>query len=95
MDETRILRVCEMEERLNRLLAWLSDKNAYTAGIKEDVRILGEYSDSGRWLEDFEADEAGMLPADLPRGVLSEDALYNALTAYEERTGESQSSCEC
>ncbi len=95
MDEMRILRVREMEERLNRLLAWLSDANACSEEIEEDVRTLKEYSDSGRWLEDFEADEAGMLPADLPRGVISEDALYNALTAYEERMGESQSSCEC
>ncbi len=95
MDETRILRVRKMEERLNRLLAWLSDENACKEEIEEDVRTLKEYSDSGRWLEDFEADEAGMLPADLPRGVLSEDALYNAVTAYEERTRESQSSCGC
>ena len=35
--------------------------------------------DSGQWLKDFEADEKGKLPANLKRGVLSEDGLYNLL----------------
>ena len=30
-------------------------------------------------IEDFEMDEAGFVPTDLKRGVLSEDALYNLL----------------
>ena len=35
----------------------------------------------GLWLEDFEADGRGELPSpcELPRGVLSEDAAYDAL----------------
>lgn len=37
------------------------------------------------WRADFEADEEGELPADLPRGVLSEDGIYNVLTEYVER----------
>ncbi len=43
------------------------------------------YYQSSLWRSDFEADEAGELPADLPRGVLSEDAIYNVLTEYEVR----------
>ena len=35
--------------------------------------------ESGQWQKDFEADEAGLVPRDLPREVLSEDALYNLL----------------
>jgi hypothetical protein len=31
-------------------------------------------------MEDFNADCAGKLPADLPRGVLTEDAIYDLLT---------------
>ena len=34
---------------------------------------------SGLWQKDYEADEAGEIPADLPRGVLYEDGLYNLL----------------
>lgn len=48
------------------------------------VKELAKYMDSGLWRRDFEADEAGELPADLKRGVLSEDGLYDLLTEYEE-----------
>lgn len=40
---------------------------------------LGRYLGSDEWHAAREADEAGQLPADLKRGVLSEDAAYNAL----------------
>ena len=39
-----------------------------------------DYYESGLWRTDFEADEAGELPADLKRGVLSEDAVYDLIT---------------
>ena len=77
--ETRITRITEMEARLNRLTAWLADGGR---DITEDVRILDEYYRSPLWRSDFEADEAGELPSDLPRGVLSEDVLYLALMEY-------------
>ena len=35
-----------------------------------------------QWRKDFEADEAGKLPQDLKRGVLSEDGLWNLLSDY-------------
>ena len=35
--------------------------------------------ETNAWREDFEADEAGLVPKDLKRGVLSEDGLYNLL----------------
>ena len=44
------------------------------------VRLLDEYYTSGEWREDYEADEAGLLPADLKRGVLSQDGVYDLLT---------------
>jgi len=34
---------------------------------------------SGQWKNDFEADEKGLLPQELKKGVLSEDGLYNLL----------------
>jgi len=84
-DEIRIKRIIEMEARLNRIREWL-EKN--TCDIREDIRLLEEYYHSPLWLSDFEADEAGLFPDDLPRGVLSEDAVYNVLMEYEERLGE-------
>ena len=44
------------------------------------VRELESYQQSGEWLEDFEADERGELPARLLRGVLSEDGLDDLLS---------------
>ncbi len=34
---------------------------------------------SEEWKQDYHDDEAGRLPSDLPRGVLSEDAVWNLL----------------
>ena len=45
----------------------------------EKLQMLEAYYTSGKWREDYEADERGELPPDLKRGVLSQDALYNLL----------------
>lgn len=47
--------------------------------VKIDIDRLTDYLDSGAWREDFEADEAGLVPKEIKRGVLSEDGLYNLL----------------
>ena len=51
-------------------------------GIQEDVKELAAYYEDDDWREDFEADEAGKLPADLKRGVLSEDGIYDVLSDH-------------
>ena len=51
-------------------------------GIQEDVKELAAYYEDDDWREDFEADEAGKLPADLKRGVLSEDGVYDVLSDH-------------
>ena len=43
------------------------------------LSTLEAYYTSPAWRTDFEADEAGLLPPDLKRGVLSEDGIYNLL----------------
>ena len=83
----RINRIREMEVRLNRIEAWLDGHS--TQDVEEDIRLLSEYYQGPLWRSDFEADEAGELPADLLRGVLSEDEIYNALTEYEKRLDKS------
>ena len=52
-------------------------KKEAPAGIM--LQELTDYYEGGQWLADFEADEAGLLPSDLKRGVLSEDGVYNLL----------------
>ena len=81
MDD-RIKRITEMEQRLNRILVWNAGDRSAKDIIQEDVRLLDEYYKSPLWRKDFEADEAGEFPKDLPRGILSEDGIYNALEEY-------------
>ena len=83
----RIDRIREMEERMERVAQWvesLSTAMEEQRSIQSDVYELSAYYESELWMEDYEADEAGELPADLNRGVLSEDGLYNLMEEYEE-----------
>lgn len=59
---------------------------ALISRIKEmegHYQALKEYMKSGQWQKDYEADEAGLVPAHLQRGVLSQDGLYNLLADVE------------
>lgn len=49
------------------------------AETKPVVSELSEYLGSEDWFNDREADEAGELPDDLKRGILSEDGIWNVL----------------
>ena len=82
----RIRRITEMENRLNRIGTALKIAELCPDGleaVREDVRALSAYFEGPLWQEDFEADEAGLLPQDLKRGVLSEDAIYDLLIEYD------------
>ncbi len=79
--------ISEMEDRLNRAAAAaeaLSEALDRFGEVQEDIRILEDYYQSPAWRRDFEDDEAGLIPKDLPRGVLSEDAIYDLLTDEQE-----------
>ena len=66
------------EEVVRRLEAALKD----FAELGHDIAKLEAYYTSPQWRKDFEADEAGKLPQDLKRGVLSEDGIYDLLSDY-------------
>ena len=51
---------------------------------KADIAALASYYGSDDWKQDFADDEAGRLPKDLKRGVLSEDGIWNLLEEYRE-----------
>ena len=55
-----------------------SEKTAWES-LKPAVDELTAYYESDDWKQDFAADEAGLLPPDLKRGVLSEDGVYDLL----------------
>ncbi len=57
------------------LAAALDDYEA----AQEALRELEAYYGSEDWRQDFAADEAGRLPKEMKRGVLSEDAVWNLL----------------
>ncbi len=59
-----------------RLSAALDDY----AEAQEALHQLNTYYGSDEWKQDFADDEAGLLPNDLKRGVLSEDGIWNVLT---------------
>ena len=79
----QIERIKWMEQRYNNALAAIKNGSADSLkAIKEDVAELSKYYGSGLWKQDFAADEAGNLPPDLKRGVLSEDGIWNLLSDY-------------
>ena len=52
----------------------------YTEELVQDMlRTLIDYYENGQWMEDYQLDEQGGLPANLKRGILSEDAVYDFL----------------
>ncbi len=86
MDE-QLQRIHKMERHLNRASAALkrlsSALDKYDEA-KEDIAALASYYGSNDWKQDFADDEAGRLPKNLKRGVLSEDGIWNLLEEHRE-----------
>lgn len=86
MDE-QLRRIRKMEQHLVRAASALKrlssalDKYDET---KEDIAVLSAYYASNDWKQDFADDEAGRLPKNLKRGVLSEDGIWNLLEEHRE-----------
>ena len=70
-------RIRRMEHIFDALCAAVSQNQTLDHAL---LRELTEYYDNGRWLQDYQLDEQGLLPRDLKRGVLSEDGVYNLLS---------------
>lgn len=86
-NKQQIARIRKMEGRLNRALAAVRRLTAALdkwEATQEDIASLEEYYSNGEWRKDFDDDEAGRLPQDLKRGVLSEDAVWNLLSDCKE-----------
>ena len=52
--------------------------------LRQKIEELEAYYSDEDWKKDFSDDEAGLLPQDLQRGVLSEDGIFNLLERYKE-----------
>ena len=78
----QIERIQYMENLLDFIIEARKEQNK-SARIQEATRILAEYYGSDEWKQDFADDEAGLLPKDLKRGVLSEYGIWNVLSSEE------------
>ncbi len=83
----RIARIEAMEKKLDAAAAAVRALDLALDGyaaVREDIRALEAYLSSPDWREDLAADENGLLPDTLRRGVLSEDGIYDLLTDNDE-----------
>ena len=82
-DKKQLARIRLMERHLNRATAAVKRLEAALdkwEDAQEAIAALEEYYGSDLWKQALADDEAGRLPVDLKRGVLSEDGIWNLLT---------------
>ena len=75
-------RISEMEAILdtaNKKLEAFEKALSELEEYQSEIKRLEAYYTSDDWKKDYALDEAGELPPDLKRGVLSEDGIYNML----------------
>ena len=80
--DERIRRIAGMEEKMDAALAAAAELERaleHWERVQPALSALAAYYDGGDWLSDYTEDEAGLLPEDLKRGVLSEDGLFDLL----------------
>lgn len=84
--EKNILGIGEKEREAFRRIAEMEeifDRVSEGKGYADDLAILEAYYTGKDWRFDYGLDEAGLLPANLKRGVLSEDGIYNLISDKE------------
>jgi len=87
MPVTRIERIQAMEALLNETgdaVEALANALEDYASIQAKIHRLSKYYGSDQWYDDRAVDDAGKLPADLKRGVLTEDLIYDVLVGNRE-----------
>jgi hypothetical protein len=83
----QIERIKQMELYLDRASSAVMQLSAALDNyidVQESISALDEYYSSDDWKQDYADDEAGLLPPNLRRGVLSEDAVWNLLSYTKE-----------
>lgn len=86
-NKEQLQRIRQMERHLVRAasaLKRLSSALDKYDEAKADIAALASYYGSNDWKQDFADDEAGRLPKDLKRSVLSEDGIWNLLEEHRE-----------
>ena len=83
----QIERIRDMESCLDaseKAIRELSEALSAYEEAQLQYRKLSDYYGSDQWMQDYADDEAGKLPRDLKRGVLSEDGVYDLITENRE-----------
>ena len=75
----RIERYERMLDRAERAVRQMEESKRAFGEIRGDLAELEKYYTGPEWKADYEADEAGLLPSDLKRGVLSQDGIDSLL----------------
>jgi len=78
----RIAKYEEMMQEAERLINLHITSEESNAKLHSLIQELETYYRSDEWKQDFADDEAGRLPKQLKRGVLSEDGIYNLLERF-------------
>ncbi len=84
-DDEQIIRIKEMEiayDKVSCAVNALDDATEQYVKVLPYLQKLLSYYVSELWQDDFADDEAGKFPADLKRGVLSEDGVYDLLMKH-------------
>ena len=68
-----------IQTQIRRIMYYEDMMHQAENGSVDQLKALSEYYSSDAWKRDYAADEAGLLPKDLKRGVLSEDGIYALL----------------
>jgi len=90
-EKERLERIRANEERMDRCLAALSLMRTACeewSSVREDLRTLEAYYAGPDWKRDYEADEKGLIPPEVKRGVLSQDGIGDLLDGAAELVSE-------
>ncbi|MBO4903081.1 MAG: DUF4298 domain-containing protein [Lachnospiraceae bacterium] len=80
----QIARITRYEQMLQKAEYMIREGPEDPDALRDLIAELEAYYTSDEWKKDFADDEAGLLPGNLKRGVLSEDGIHNLLSEYYE-----------
>ena len=86
-NDIRVARISRYEARMDSILRTISREGITPevyGRILPGLRELEAYYTSPEWKEDYAADECGLLPPELKRGVLSQDGIHDLLDSFRE-----------
>ena len=83
----QVERIQKMEDIFDRARVNIENLNRELETYKlmqKDLEKLVAYYEGRQWMKDFTDDEKGKIPAEVKRGVLSEDGIYDMLVEEKE-----------